>query len=460
MLIQHTVLTAINADPELRQSEHRLNLALIVGSAVHHTKNLVGGTTFSYRLLKSRTTDTSLIEFPTRQTVRLRIRLASLSRVFEVLVRLPRPGTRTEQLVLSAISAAHCAAADGLICGASILHGDLTETFLEKMDDIIIDTALSLIVEDYWSPQSATDRLADVRRFVQSLLAATYEGRPPEIGVSMTQAKSISTNKRVNIRELLESKKTSTLFSGYRQLLICDLNANMQRQITLPPYSDVPPMARGSVQYPAPFEYQPVMRFSHQRNAVTFLLTRRREVFVIFGPEILFMRDGRGWRIFALERFLTLLSELLRQNSKKSLTKRNSEVLAVYLAMLCLSLRERGKGALFVINRRGVKPSQAHSELLPAEKFFQSLFANGSIFDIPVSLMCNAAAVDGASILSWDCMVKRFGVIVNTERLKSASEGARTRAAEFTSRHAVSIKVSEDGEITLFNKGKALVTVG
>ena len=56
--------------------------------------------------------------------------------------------------------------------------------------------------------------------------------------------------------------------------------------------------------------------------------------------------------------------------------------------------------------------------------------------------------------------MKRFGVIVNTERLRSSSEGARTRAAEFTSRHAVSIKVSEDGQITLFNKGKGPVTLG
>jgi len=61
---------------------------------------------------------------------------------------------------------------------------------------------------------------------------------------------------------------------------------------------------------------------------------------------------------------------------------------------------------------------------------------------------------------AWDCTVKRFGVIVNTERLRSSSEGARTRAAEFTSRHAVSIKVSEDGQITLFNKGKGPVTLG
>ena len=68
--------------------------------------------------------------------------------------------------------------------------------------------------------------------------------------------------------------------------------------------------------------------------------------------------------------------------------------------------------------------------------------------------------LDGATLLSWVGIVRRFGAIVNTERLRSSSEGARTRAGEFTSRHAVSIKVSEDGQITLFNKGKALVTVG
>ena len=201
------------------------------------------------------------------------------------------------------------------------------------------------------------------------------------------------------------------------------------------------------------------MRDSHKRKAITFLLTRRREILVILEGEIHFIKDALGWRIFAIDRFIDLLSELLWKNSKKRLSKKHSFLFAMHLGVLCLSLRQRRRGGLFVITKRGAKLKEPHNPLSPAEEFFQSLFSKRLIFDIPVSIMSNAAAVDGATLLSWYSRVKRFGWIINTEKLRSASEGARTRAAEYISFYGVAIKVSEDGQITLFANGKSLMTL-
>jgi hypothetical protein len=74
-------------------------------------------------------------------------------------------------------------------------------------------------------------------------------------------------------------------------------------------------------------------------------------------------------------------------------------------------------------------------------------------------MICNAAGLDGATFFTWDGKLKRFGAIINTERVRSASEGARTRAAEFISSKGIAIKVSEDGPITIYSQRKARITI-
>lgn len=457
MLIPLRVVSAIKADSELKNSEFRLQLALIVASAVHHAMKLADGTVLSYRLLKPSTQETRDIEFPNYKTARIFIRLARVNRQFEILVKLPRSMSITEQIVLHSIAIAHNAASEMLI--NSNAYDDLAECFLEKMEDAIIDTALASLTEEYWKSNSKPDVFGNIRRFIESLMATKYEGHPSEIGITISRTKSKRQIEPIKIEELLGAKKASIIFSGYRHLLICNMNGEIIRHTTLSPYPDVGLMPKNGALYAAPYEYQPVMRDSHKRNAITFLLTRRRQILVVLEGQIHFIKDAEGWRIFAIDRFLDLLGELLRKNSKKKLSEKNSSILACYLGMLCLTLRERGRGGLFVISKRVIKQKESNNPLPPAEKFFQSLLNKRSIFDIPVSMMCNAAAVDGATLLSWDCMVERFGWVINTEKLKSASEGARTRAAEYISHYGVAIKVSEDGQITLFASGKALMIV-
>jgi len=112
-----------------------------------------------------------------------------------------------------------------------------------------------------------------------------------------------------------------------------------------------------------------------------------------------------------------------------------------------------------VVFRRGKQINDRHDRVDQAEDFLQSIIGKQSILTVPVSMMCNAAAVDGATLLRWDSRVERFGVIVNTAKRRSVSEGARTRAAEFLSAYGVAIKISEDGQITLFGAGKELTAI-
>jgi hypothetical protein len=457
MLIPGWILDEIKADQELRPSEGRLHLANLVASTEHHAKKIVGGTVLRYRMVKLHNQVVKAYDFPTNRTARISIKVPAINRLFELVIGLAHPMSRTEAIVLYAIAAAHIAAGESI--GASYYY--LTSSWLQRMDEEIIALALKTLVDQDWKVPIERDVLDEAFQFVESLMTTSYEGRAPEIGVAVTRTRRHQDElKAIKLRDLLLSKKTRALFAGHRNLLICTRNGEVhQSYINLSPYSDVPLMPKGRPWYLAPYEYQPIMEFSRKRNAVTFLLTRKREVLVILGSQIHFIRSARAWRVLPMERFIGLLSELLWKNSKKRLSRDRSRTLAGYIGILCLSLRERGKGGLFGIYGNGRKPKESSIPASLTEEFFQSLLCKRPIVEVPVSMMCNAAAVDGATLLAWDGTLERFGVIVNTGKLKSPSEGARTRAAEFISRRGIAVKVSEDGEITLFAAGKPLMRV-
>ena len=180
---------------------------------------------------------------------------------------------------------------------------------------------------------------------------------------------------------------------------------------------------------------------------------------VIMGPQILFIRDGRGWRLVAIDRFVNILTDLLWRNSRKRLAKWRAEILAIHVGMICLSLRHRGRGGIFFISKSGANTRTSSNVKSDTDTFYNSLFRNKSVLDIPVSMMCNAASLDGATFLTWDLRLKSFGAIINTEKLRSSSEGARTRAAEFISTKGIAIKVSDDGPITIYAQKRARITI-
>ncbi|HKR61175.1 MAG TPA: hypothetical protein VJS64_15750, partial [Pyrinomonadaceae bacterium] len=341
-------------------------------------------------------------------------------------------------MVLWAIAAAHNAAA------LSLTHeyfGEFTASFLERMDDVIANIAITRLVSEEWDREIEEESVSAIRRFMESLMASSYEGHAAEIAVSLVNKKQGS-GSRVKLEELLESKKTSALFAGHRQVLLSNLAGEAFRQVTLPPYPDVTLPSKGAL-YPAPYEYQPVLHFSHQQNALTFLLSRRREVVVVLGSQLLLLGTIAAGGCFPLKDFSICWLSGFGSMRTRICPKREGQLIAICLCMIGLTLRHRGKGGLIVIQQPDSKMERFLINPSPAESFYQSILRDQWILTAPVSLVCNAASIDGATVLSYRGEIKRFGVVLNTEKIVSESEGARTRAAEYASATGVAIKVSE-----------------
>ena len=73
-------------------------------------------------------------------------------------------------------------------------------------------------------------------------------------------------------------------------------------------------------------------------------------------------------------------------------------------------------------------------------------------------LMSRLAELDGATVLDRDGRLLTYGAIIASS--DSQHEGARTAAAKSLSNQAlVVLKVSEDGDITVFSDGEVVATL-
>jgi DNA integrity scanning protein DisA with diadenylate cyclase activity len=78
--------------------------------------------------------------------------------------------------------------------------------------------------------------------------------------------------------------------------------------------------------------------------------------------------------------------------------------------------------------------------------------------DLDTQTLARLAELDGATVLDRSGKLLAYGAIISSS--DSEHEGARTAAAKSLSNRAlVVLKVSEDGDITVFSDGAAVATL-
>jgi DNA integrity scanning protein DisA with diadenylate cyclase activity len=129
------------------------------------------------------------------------------------------------------------------------------------------------------------------------------------------------------------------------------------------------------------------------------------------------------------------------------------------MTTIALTLREDRLGGLLVVSssedtiERLIRNRQAN--LSPVEQLYSRLFVGRKLCDLSPQLACNAAALDGAVVIDGKGIVRGIGCIFETGRRRTVAEGARTRAALFASKDGVVLKISQDGEMSVYSNGES-----
>jgi len=364
-----------------------------------------------------------------------------------------RSGDWLEHATASLLAEIHSDCKASILCAES---ADVASTLLSNIGHTVVIrvilTALRLAHRRTVDPAVLEEAISTL-----CLLSyRRYEGRIPELAVCFGHSRRRPGREEPAVhfgRQFLGSKKSSVLLKGGSLLLHCLGNGRVVQVVDL---GFAPPLASGRAL--GPLDQIPTLDYSYDRATVTVILTRQGEVLVAMGARICFSWDAGSWRLYPAMRLADQLRGRLTHvciGQGKALPGH----LAQHLTTIGLTLREDRLGALLVVSsseemiKRLIRNRQGN--LSPVEALYSRLFVGRKLCDLSPQLACNAAALDGAVVIDGNGIVRGIGCIFETGRRRTAAEGARTRAAMFASKDGVALKISQDGEMSIYSHGES-----
>lgn len=214
---------------------------------------------------------------------------------------------------------------------------------------------------------------------------------------------------------------------------------------------------------------------------LSYIILKKNEIEFINKYNYSIILKNRNWKIKHYSILTAFLYEYLYINDNHlsfNITDENftQEIELINrvskLIRVIREMSERNIGGLFIILKTDTKLGYTaqnsiytnYPELVKRDKsnLFYKYFIkdkisgkNMNIEDLDLSLIKNIAEIDGATILDRNLTLLSFGEIIKSNpKNKGVNFGARTAAAINASYSGLSIKISEDGDIEIYDDGK------
>jgi hypothetical protein len=318
--------------------------------------------------------------------------------------------------------------------------------------------------------EGAVDRIAAIIEMLRVAALSTYENRPISTGILLLagdydpcrpELPAADRPPPSNMQSLTSIKSFYRLADGVRTVFLADSQGRLLDIIDIDRWGrQLCPDAILDV--PGASAYQAHARATLEQRSVCVVLSPSRDIKVFAEGAEVFSFHGAAWHLLDLKAKYELWADAVGNAS-----------LALRLFQLALELADAREGALFVVLR---DPAEAVPQLVaPADRLdipFQTdlpgsgtvsrrevlhLLEGRTVTDLDLSVLSTLATLDGAIVVDRDARLLAAGAILRhppSEQLETGSiiEGARTTAAMAASQFGPVLKVSEDGEITFFDR--------
>jgi len=347
------------------------------------------------------------------------------------------------------------------------MMADHSDLFQGVIDDRYVGAFLDQREYEPGEPQLHADQIANAIDVLRVAALSSYENRAISSGVLIVDAKGEGTSERripqqpVNYSAALSGVKSFyRLCDGLRTVYL----VNPQGHIL-----DIVDIARWARQATGGLDLEVPCAQQFHAHALATLNSNR--VCIVLSPthEIKVFADGT--QAFSFRSATWHLLDLAAKYAQWQKAVGNPKV-ARRLFQTALDLSDARQGALFVVLRN---PINAIAELLapadvlrtnpnrdeggqPSRRDFMYLLTARSVIDIDESVLVALASMDGATVTDREGRLLAVGAILRhpaTEMTGTqATEGARSTAALAASRFGPVLKVSEDGNISCFDRVK------
>lgn len=302
---------------------------------------------------------------------------------------------------------------------------------------------------------------ADLLSALRGLAEQSYENKPITFGCLIDVKSSKQPPKNaVFPRDYLLLKRFRLLSDGYRTcykvsshgclLSFVDIEAN-KKSVTPGSY------------YPEWCEY---FAKASQETVLGLLLTRQGDVLVFDRGTLRFSYRLGLWRYWNHGHLIDLLRNAARAQRVPP-KKIPPVVRALHRSALDVSFRRTG--GLFVVlrNQRRVRALVRKGDAISdkdrsrLDGLFDKALPSTSILTMSRRTVAELAAVDGAIILNKKGELVAYGAVLEPKQKGTIhrAEGSRTKAAIGSSNYGIAVKISSDGDISIYIKGKRFVQV-
>jgi hypothetical protein len=258
--------------------------------------------------------------------------------------------------------------------------------------------------------------------------------------------------------DIRAAKRAPLLFDGQQSLLVVDPSGRARRELERHRFERLKPTARAAPLAGADLGESGslVAAATSVLGGLGFFLRADRSIWTFVDGRPLLVRRSEHWTAFPLELTASIAGMI------------GGGAVAGLVTQAALMISARARGAILAIVADSadlvgvVSPKDRYdlrNDIDPmAMQFETRLHHLIDADDLDEHTLVRLAMLDGATVLDCDGRLLAYGAIVSSA--DSENEGARTAAAKTLSATAlVVLKVSVDGDITVFRNGSVVATL-
>jgi len=301
----------------------------------------------------------------------------------------------------------------------------------------------------------------EVLASLHMLAEQTYENKQLAFGCILDPKPQRTTGAQIFPQQILDRKRYRALSDGFRSAYHVANNGALLRFVDLEEFEKHTISQRHF--YP---QWAEALARASRKSRCGICLNRNGDILVFDEGSLRFTYRFGIWQYWNHNHIVDLLKNLIRvQRVPPTLVSKVAS--AVYRAALDSAFRRAG--ALFVILRlekdlREIVPmgdaiKDQHRDKV--DQAFDGALPSQSILSLPRTVLVELSSLDGAIVLNNRGKLLAYGAVLNPRKKgkRAATEGSRTKAAIGASKYGIAVKVSSDGDITVFHQGKEFLRI-